>query len=394
MNQTNEIRGSHALSLYGAAICLGYLYFWCYLLSYGFDYKLSSSEEAICWPFFSSCDFPRIFLSLHWKFIFVTLSAVSIFNLFLFVKKKTNSAYFLTVLLESLRIAIILLDYRTRLNQNYMFFFIVFAFLFIPNKLKILPRLMVLFYFWAGFLKLTPEWLSGHAIYGKLLILPEYWKPALAQFVVFLEIVMAPLMLLNQKKIKYLVLACLILFHLASLTVVGFFYPALMITLLSIFPLRDYLNSSVQIDSFSSLRNFSGNLFLLFFSALNFYPRFIPGDKSITGETRLVSLHMFDSITYCTPWVTIKYLSEEHKVQSLFIPNVIRIRCDPVVYLSRLRKICRDNADNPKFENIDFILDVKKINSSTSIRVMDIENFCSKNLKYDIWGRNHWINFK
>lgn len=394
LSQTNEIRNSRALTFYGAAICLGYLYFWSYLLSYDFDFKLSHSDEAICWPFFWSCDLFRFLSPFDWKCVFLFLSAASIFNLFLFIRQKINSAYLLIMLLECSRIIIIFLDYRTRLNQNYMFFFIVFAFLFLHRKLVVLPRLLVLFYFWAGFLKLNPEWLTGNAIYGKLLFIQESWKPALAHFVVILEILIVPMLLINKKTITYMVLGCLVVFHLTSLTVVGFFYPALMITLLSIFPLMEYFSTPNQKTNVSFINNFSGNVFLLAFSLLNFYPHFIPGDKSITGETRLVSLHMFDSITYCTPWATIKYEFDAPKVQSLYMPNVIRIRCDPIVYLSRLRKICRDNEKNPKFEDIDFVLDVKRINSNNPIRVMDIKNFCSKNLQYNIWGRNHWINFE
>tara|TARA_B110001454_G_scaffold219136_1_gene250265 strand:- start:21 stop:578 length:558 start_codon:yes stop_codon:yes gene_type:complete len=172
LRQVREIQNQRLLSVYGGLLCLGYLYFWIYLFQYGFDFKLSYLEEPICWPFFNSCDVVRIFSPSNWQLIFAILAFLSLLNAVLFFKRKVHSAYVLTLLLESIRIAIILYDYRVRLNQNYMFTFIIVSFLFVGNKRETIPRLLVLFYFWAGFLKLNNDWLSGSSIYGNLFLIP------------------------------------------------------------------------------------------------------------------------------------------------------------------------------------------------------------------------------
>lgn len=394
LSQISEIQNNRSLSLYGAAICMGYFYFWVYLNNHSFDFKLSFNDEAICWPFFNACDFPRIFSPTHWKIIFLSLCVASTANAVLFLVKRVRTAYTILILLECLRISIILIDYRVRLNQNYMFSFIVFAFLFISQKSLTIPRLLVLFYFWAGILKLTPDWLSGSALYGKLLFIPDSLKVISAQYVVVLELFITPFLLSKNKVARYLVLFQLGLFHLVSLGVVGFFYPALMVSLLSIFILLDFFPPNPGSTPASSFGHFGGLGIVILFSILNCFPYFVPGDKSITGETRLVSLHMFDSITYCTPWSTLKFRSGVPEKKNLYMPNVIRIRCDPIVYLSRLRKICRDKKSDPNFIDVDFTLDVTKETQKKSIRVMDITDFCSKNYQYSVWNRNNWINYQ
>src|SRR5207249_1969742 len=66
-------------------------------------------------------------------------------------------AYAGLVLVNALKLAIMLLDYRLRMNQHYMGFFATFAYLFVPAKRDALRVLVTLFYFWAGTLKLNWE---------------------------------------------------------------------------------------------------------------------------------------------------------------------------------------------------------------------------------------------
>src|SRR5947209_8446802 len=74
-------------------------------------------------------------------------------------------AYVSLVLVNALKLAIMLLDYRLRMNQHYMGFFATFAYLFVPDKRNALRVLVTLFYFWAGTLKLNWEWVSGAGLY-------------------------------------------------------------------------------------------------------------------------------------------------------------------------------------------------------------------------------------
>ena len=50
---------------------------------------------------------------------------------------------------------------------------------------------VVLFYFWAGIIKLNPEWISGAALYGEsLLLIPDSLIPAACIYVVVLELLL------------------------------------------------------------------------------------------------------------------------------------------------------------------------------------------------------------
>jgi len=184
----DEIKNVRALHCYGAALSIIFsfqsLYWW---KTHAGD-NLSIKSEAICWPFFYDCSRFRLFNVQGNLIIFFLIGFFAIFNSILFYKKKIKLAFMGLIFLELVSFIIILLDYRLRLNQNIMIFFTVISFLFIKSKENVIPKLLVFFYFWAGLLKIRPEWITGKAIYGHLLLIPDNWKSQAAIYVIVLEL--------------------------------------------------------------------------------------------------------------------------------------------------------------------------------------------------------------
>ena len=71
-----------------------------------------------------------------------------------------------------------------------------------------------------------------------------------------------------------------------------------------------------------------------------------------------------------------------------------RIHCDPIVFWSISRHICRENAENPKFTDMGVLLRTRRRGQTDWQGVMAIENFCRRNLPYRVLGHNDWIRIK
>ena len=385
-----EIKSSRVLTIYGALLSFIVPLSaanWIYL-----DYaKVMSSEHlAICWPFVESCNSLRILSAEQLTIIFWSLIVLGFFNAFLFLKPKfLKSGWYLLLGLNMLKMSLMLLDFRTRQNQHIMAFWILIAFLFFPHKKFTIKALLISFYFWAGTLKFNHEWLSGSALYGNLWPLQGMWISVACTYVIVLEILFIWGLVLKDKKWQMFTLFQLFIFHLFSFGIVGFFYPLLMYVLLSIFVL------SWPTPEIPFLRN--GNLgvsisLIMAFSLTQFAPKFLPGDTSVTGEGRMLSLHMFDAKIMCVSNAKIKYTDGTSLSKSLRRPLPFRLRCDPIVYLSLLKNLCEEQLKaRADFNDIDFTLSSKKTSDKEMTKVLNLENVCHNPRHYSVFSSNDWI---
>ena len=83
--------------------------------------------------------------ALLWGYFTLAVAALLLFTR----RWTTPAAYLALLILELVKILIIVQDYRLRLNQHYMAFFVALAFLLFPAKRRVVQYLIVLFYFWA-----------------------------------------------------------------------------------------------------------------------------------------------------------------------------------------------------------------------------------------------------
>ena len=68
-----------------------------------------------------------------------------------------------------------------------------------------------------------------------------------------------------------------------------------------------------------------------------------------------------------------------------------RIACDPIVYFDLAQANCRKYAQDERFVDFDLHLRSRRTSDDEFRTVIDVKNFCSANLHYDMWRPNSWI---
>lgn len=403
--QIDEIASDRVLRLYGATLAAAHL-----LSFFHWEYRraapllLDPSAFAVCWPFFESCAAWRWLPREGWEVLLWTLAALSLASAAGFASRRTTSVgYWLLAAATALRLAILVQDFQLRLNQHYMLTWVVAVFLLLPRRRDLLQHLLVLFYFWAGLLKLDYEWLSGAALYGKDRIwIPASLIPASCVYVVVLEVVLIFGVYSRRAWLFWATLAQLAVFHVISWKVVGFFYPTLMFLLLSIFPATRLLTprEAWPRSPLASLRSRGASLresrvalaLAASFSICQLVPYAMPGDSALTGEGRLFALHMFDAQVECEPAYSMRFADGSTRpYPTAWLRNFPRrIRCDPILFLNAGRHLC-ERLPRPFAEDIDVRVLARRASDPTWHTLIDVERFCAAGLTYDLWRPNAWI---
>ena len=227
--QIEEIERDDALRWYGAAMAFLHVVTYLFWVSQRVTTFLHAGAEPICWPLVPECGVLRVLspdgITLVLRAYFA--AAVGAGVLFAF-RRLVPWAYASLVLVTAVKLAIMLLDYRLRMNQHYMGFFATVAFLVVPSKRDALRVLITLFYFWAGTLKLNWEWVSGAGLYRPMWPFSGAGVTAACVYVIVLELVITWGLLARRAWIFWAAFAQFLVFHALSWQVVGFFYPLLM----------------------------------------------------------------------------------------------------------------------------------------------------------------------
>lgn len=334
---------------------------------------------ALCWPFFKECDSYRSWLhtnltSIIGVFGFVSFGAVIAF---LFRRPRVGLVFFAVATI--LRAAIFLGDYRLMGNYHYMFWWMTAAFIFLPHKELVARVLLVCFYFFAGLLKLNAEWLGGHAL-NVAPILEGGWLTASLFYVIVLELLIVPLALSSSRTIQATVWVQLMIFHIFSWHIVGYFYPLTMLCLSSILilpgPRESFWHGRRVVIPISVV-------FLMF----QLVPRLIPGNEALSGEGRFFSLTMLDAKVQCVNNIELSSAKKNFVVHDPLFDLETRIRCDPYVHLQLARKVCATNPNS----SVQLELKSKQASDSEFITVASLADVCIDSIDYRIIGRNDWI---
>jgi len=283
---------------------------------------------------------------------------------------------------------VIALDFRLTLNHHYMTLVIVGAYLLLPAKRLLIPVLLVVMYFWAGVLKLLPEsdWMSAAAFYGRRPFdMPSAWLPAACAYVVVLEVALVWGLLSRIRTIAWLTFVQLILFHIGSYWVVGWFYPATMFALLSIVPLLwvhpQPPRASYQVGR--AIARWTVAMAVVLFSGAQLVKWAFPGDPAMTGQGRVFALNMFDSPIECEMLA----IGTDGAQQRLRVPFTnTRIRCDPIVFLGAARDRCRKSG-----EPFRAVLRSRRVGEPAYRVLVDVDDFCARNPRYSLTAPNWWI---
>src|SRR5499426_2010967 len=237
-SQIAEIERDTALRWYGVAMAVLHVVTYLFWVDQRIAAYVNAQAEPICWPLVPACEELRVLSAPGVALLLRAYFAAAIGAGILFASRRLVPwAYASLVAVSVLKLAIMLLDYRLRMNQHYMAFFATFAYLFVPAKRDVLRVLITLFYFWAGTLKLNWEWISGAGLYRPMWPFSGVGVVVACVYVIVLELVVAWGLLAKHAWIFWAALAQFLLFHAMSWQVVGFFYPLLMFAILAIFPL-------------------------------------------------------------------------------------------------------------------------------------------------------------
>jgi hypothetical protein len=391
----DEIRKDEVLRWYGAAMGLLVTLTAIFWLWTGVARGVAPGTEAICWPMFPGCQSWRIFPAPAITAFIVALLLISLVDSALFLSPRwTKAAWVLLLCLNLAKFSLIAFDYRFRLNQHIMAFWITMAFLFLPRKEATLKLLIVLFYFWAGLLKLSPEWISGAALYTKPWLFHEGAALTVAcVYVVILELFVVWLVLWDRTKLAWAALFQLCVFHVFSWPIVGFYYPTLMFAILSLFPLSWLRSGPSTFERLARPREmWPAYALAAAFSMAQLIPRFMPGDTALTGEGRLFALHMFDSNPECEAYATVRDGAGRSRTIDLLIHRPVRIHCDPITYLSRARNLCeREKRSTAGLQSLDLTVRSRRATGDKLRDVVNITDMCSKQVSYSLFKHNDWI---
>lgn len=121
-------------------------------------------------------------------------------------------------------------------------------------------------------------------------------------------------------------------------------------------------------------------------------PRLMPGDTALTGEGRTLSVHVFDSLPQCQVRAHLRHLNGSTQAVDLHMNLPPRLHCDPIVYLSRIQKICREqNWKGASFDSLDFFIVAKRTTDKHWTKIVDSKNVCHQKLEYSFLRHNPWI---
>lgn len=398
LRQIEEIAADPGLRAYGAALAAIHGLTSGWLLYHNFASMLAAGQEAICWPLLPECQRLRVLSAPALAVAFKLYGAVSVMVAAGFLKRKwTGRVSWGLVLLTIFKILVLALDFRLRRNQHYMAFAVTGVFLLVPNKREAVRLLLVLFYFWAGTLKLDWEWISGGGLYKPLWLFTGRGIIAATVYVVVLELVIVWGLLARRAWIFWTSLAQVLVFHIFSWGIVGFFYPMLMFGLLSIFVICRLIQPRDRPEGLGMalLRGRAPRpayVLAAAFSGLQLTTHLYPGDTALTGEGRLFALHMFDARVVCDAYVTVKFSGGGRQQIGVQGPGV-RTGCDPIMIQGGALNLCRQrDAGRLSFVDLDLHLLSRRVTDRDLKPIIAYADFCARRPRYDPFFHNDWIS--
>ena len=367
----SEIENDRHLQLYGTLLGMLHLVTAYFFINFSFPFNI------ICWPFLVGCQRWNYILIANWNVLLVIYAVGATACSVSFIMRKTGAGLSLLALVSILKFLLQMTDYRLMGNYHYMFHLIVLVFLFLPNKKNFIKIFIIGFYFVAGLLKFNSDWLGGELIKNQFIKNDSLLQTASA-YAVIIELFFSFFLLSSRRGLFYLALVQIIIFHCVSWFIVGYYYPVIMLTLLSIFYMKP---AQFKMPPASWSWIFVG-LFVL-----AQVPSIIFADQSaLSGQWRLYSLNMLDAKTECNTHFYIQKKTETIEYHPSFEVVGPRIHCDPVVVVAKANETCEFFREDAGVISIRLDHQVRRLTNSSNIIQMSFDNICNRPLKIGISG--------
>ena len=399
--QIHEIQHALALRVLGSGLALTHLctyIFW--FITSTFGMAKTATSEPICWPFIPHCADLNLFSPTGYQLYGLLYAGLALLAAATFlVPKAVPVAYGTLALLTVMKLYVFWLDYHLMGNYHYMPFLLTFVLMFVSEKTFTVRWLLFAFYFSAGLLKLNSEWLSGAALPDQWIRpgTPPFWLrehgflPLCCAYAFLLETVVGFALLSKKHWLNGAAFAQFIAFHIFSFWIVGWFYPAVMFSVLAFYPAYWF---SAQPQARRWEWKTSSTVFLALFALAQAVPWMIPGDSSVTGQGRMFALNMFDSLTMCYSKSLARF--DGYNVDVSLSPNEVgtgvRIRCDPYVYFRRAKDLCAALREEPGFSGLSLSLVSKRTSDMEFKEIVSVSDMCQEQISYSSLWPNPWIN--
>lgn len=366
-------------------IHFGYVLSWIYFTDRNQVRFLNEPIRRVCWPVFFECKAIDSILIPNIFYLIVVGLLSSTMLMFLAMRKGQcrKNQKILHALQLILFFSFIAIDYQLKLNQHLILIFFSVIRIFLDKSKSAYPLFIVLVYFSAGFLKFDPDWLSGKALFRPIPFLEGialFWS---LRYVIVLELCVSWLLLFKNSSIRIVSLVQFFLFHVLSFFVVGFYYPILMIVLLT--PLV-----SDQGFNFKELAlNRRLQILVAIFVLAQILPHLLSSNPTLTAQSRSLAFHMFDSRLRCKATLTFKKENENLQF-TLPMSNSPRLACDPIVFRAQVANICL-------FQNISSLspanaqLYVARTTDINFVKIADLDYACDLNRNRPSIVFNSWI---
>ena len=297
-------------------------------------------------------------------------------------KKGVGWAYGLFAVVSLVKLGLHVSNYNFMGNYHYMVHILSLVFLLLPHKKIVSKYLIVGFYIAAGFLKINIDWLSGAAMISSPYISGDFLVTSL-YYVIFLELIFVFGLLHQNRWIRQITLVQFIGFHLFSWHIVGFFYPLVMFSLLSVFIIDEYFYfKKITTPKDHLLAFFNGKeakvvyISLSLFTFLQVLPFILVADPSLSGSARLSSLNMFDSKTECHS-ILIAHTKKGAVHINKPMKNLgVRLKCDPLIFLNQAFQLCRKNNEFQELDRLSLSLLSKRVTQTQYKKILDIKDLC------------------
>ena len=394
--QIQEISSYNSLRWYGIFLSMTHVATFFFWHHNAFIYQyLTKNAGKICWPQLPFCESLRFLSPLGVQTLLYIYLVIAVLTVCLFFNRKTvRQAYWLFLIVNVLKLYMFLMDYRLMDGCHYILFLVSFVYLFVRQKLFFISLLISGFYFFTALLKISdPVWLMGLS-FNMGIWLPSFFtedmKLVFCFYIVCLETI-GSLFLILRTNWKAVVYMQWILLYIFSCFTVGYFYPSVMLCLLSLFWLMFIFNENYKILGFNKM--FSGVVFTTPVAIGSLLSFIIPGDTNLTGEGRLYGLNVPTVYTHCNSQIMLRF---QNKILQEHFPRYyngypLNLRCDPYIDFNTIKQICSFYKEDPKFIDLNWSLYSKRAHDLKYRQIVNEESACSKSLKYFSWRRNHWI---
>ncbi len=322
----------------------------------------NENYEVACVPVFRNC-FELAFENLFYvQSIFYIYALFCVIGLFLVLFDKTKIYMLIFYSLTFFKVLVLLSRYNFMGNYHTMHLSLSILTILSLGSFHFYRLGLILQYVFAGLLKLNIEWLSGAALVSySTYMLSGFWHTLSLAYVPVLELILIWGLLSQNVLLRRVTLLQLIIFHLYSVLIVGFYYPLIMMGLLLPIVINEFTNddSGLLKYSFTTLNDLQfGNsnfrrrasiFFIMLMIVWNISSKFYGIDPSMDGNIRYETLNMLDSKLKCQH--TLLEEKSDGSIVALNIPkivNFLRIHCDAIVYDTFLQRLCQKNP-NSKF---------------------------------------------